>query len=213
MLALLIDTSTERGMVAVVDNDALLFHVELPFGHQHSKHLLPTIEEALKQTGLKLPQLTFIGLGVGPGSYTGIRMGASVAKTLAFAAQLPLVGVSTLKEFIPDTNGPFAVMLDARISGVYLLTGVCQDGKVQYDSDPRACTLEEASKILQTIDLVVTPNKKRLETLWKAPPWKWLETGPNPLLMANHALQNYEAGLFSTDSSVELLYLRPWARS
>ena len=123
MPALLIETGTERGMTAIVDGEAILFHAILPLGYHNSRYLLPEIEKGLQQLNLAVKNLQYIACGQGPGSYTGIRVGATVAKSLAFACKLPLIGISTLQTFVPDKEGAFAVLIDAKIGGVYMIKG------------------------------------------------------------------------------------------
>ncbi len=121
MVALLIDTATERGIVALFDREKLLLSYELPIGLQNSLTLMPTVQKALQEAGLTFQELSLLVAGVGPGSYTGIRVGAVVVKTLSFALQKPLVGVSTLSGLIPAQDGRFAALMDAKIGGIYLL--------------------------------------------------------------------------------------------
>ena len=123
MLTLLIEASTERGMIAILDKENILFHEELPFGYNNSKYLLPTIEKALHVTNLSVKQLSTIAVGIGPGSYTGIRIAAATAKALSYACKIPLVGICTLEGFVPNRDGSFATIIDAKISGTYLIKG------------------------------------------------------------------------------------------
>lgn len=212
MLTLLIDTSTERGIVALLKNLTVLFHEELPVGYSGSQFLLPTIERGLEQTRLKLNQLNLIAVGVGPGSYTGMRIGAMVAKSFTYACQLPLTGVCSLKGFVPQEDGPFAVLVDAKLSGVYLLTGKKIGNEIEYTSEPSICSIAELGTHLTSLHTLITPNAIRLKPLiqshYPKQQWKWMELAPNPIQMAlisNHQMQQ---GHFSRDGTLELLYLR-----
>ncbi len=106
MLTLLIETSTERGLIALFDETTALFQVDLPFGYNNSKYLLPMLKQELKESSHTLDQIALVAVGIGPGSYTGIRIGATVAKTLSFAQKLPLIGICSLEGFIPNRDGP-----------------------------------------------------------------------------------------------------------
>ena len=88
-MILLIETSTERGLIAIGSKNQILFEKALPFGFNNSTHLIPTIDEALSKLQIKISDLQGIAVGIGPGSYTGIRIGAAAAKTLSFACRLP----------------------------------------------------------------------------------------------------------------------------
>ncbi len=208
MLILLIETSTERGLVAILDGLNILFHRSLPFGYQNSKMLLATIDEGLKAVGKQLTEFTFIGVGVGPGSYTGIRVGAIVAKSLSYAAAVPLVGVCSLETFMPLQNGLFATMIDAKIGGIYLIKGKKDSDQITYLSEPQILSITDAMPILEDVKQIITPNALRLKALWKEIHWAWQELSPDPIHFAKRAILKFEKGQFSRDSSLELLYLR-----
>src|SRR5262245_51524685 len=102
MRTLILDTATERGVAAFIENGKERFSIELPFGLQNSHHLLPELERAMNENAITWEQIELIGVGIGPGSYTGIRIGTMVAKTLAYSFKIPLVGICTLDGFLPD---------------------------------------------------------------------------------------------------------------
>ncbi|MFI5333967.1 MAG: tRNA (adenosine(37)-N6)-threonylcarbamoyltransferase complex dimerization subunit type 1 TsaB [Chlamydiales bacterium] len=88
MTALLIETSTQDAAIALLEKKDLLTHVPLPGNKELSKLLIPGIQQLLR-TGKKLD---YIAVGIGPGSYTGTRVGVTVAQTLSFALKIPLIG-------------------------------------------------------------------------------------------------------------------------
>lgn len=199
MVKLLLDTSTERGMVAFLKDSQLIFHRELPFGYYNSTLVVPTIQEALQQTGLLLADFKTIVAGVGPGSYTGIRVGASIAKTLAYVCRLPLVGVCSLQGLVPTYEGSFAAVVDAKMGGVYLITGMRKGDSVVFDSETQVCAIPDAQERLKHIDYVITPNATRLRTLLQAPVWQ--ERSPCPIQMGQSATKPFE-----------LSYLKRWEK-
>lgn len=212
MPALFLDTATERGFVAIAERDQILFSAQLPFGLQNSQFLLPEINKGIKDSGLVISDLSFIAVGVGPGSYTGIRVGATVAKTLAFACNIPLIGVCTLNVFIPEKDGFFAALIDAKIGGVYLQKGNMQQGSVQYVSTPMICSLMDAGDLLKDIEIIVTPNaaqiRSRLEGVCKNCRWIWQERDPSIKQMGAVAWEKFGKKEFSADGHIDLLYLR-----
>jgi tRNA threonylcarbamoyladenosine biosynthesis protein TsaB len=212
MTSLLIETSTDRGLLAILEKDRLLYQAPFPLGHSPSQKLIPELEQGLKLTGLSIPDLTYIAVGSGPGSYTGIRVGAITAKTLAFAARIPLVGVCTLKAFIPPTEGPFVAAIDAKIGGVYLIQGKRSSTGVMYHSTPALVPFDEAADILQSARVIVTPNAKGLRSKYAASSsrqsWNWLEVGPDPFHLNQLAQQEWRQGHYSKEGKLELLYLR-----
>jgi tRNA threonylcarbamoyladenosine biosynthesis protein TsaB len=211
MLNLCLETSTERGFVSLFDGVSQLFYEELPFGHQNSTHLLPMIHKAISTCGLSPKQLQFISTGIGPGSYTGIRVGAITAKALAYALNIPVIGICSLDGFVPDEDGDFAALIDAKIGGVYLQCGT-KKGSQLISQPPEVCELEKAGMVLDGVQIALTPNAKilkpKLDALYPNLGMQWQEMSPNPSRMTKLALEKYEKGEFSTDSRLELLYLR-----
>ena len=119
MKLLVLDTSTEYCSAALwLEGRVLAFRVLAE--QRHSSLLLPMVDELLRESGLTLRQLDGIGYGAGPGSFTGLRIACAVTQGLAFGADLPVVGVSTL-ESIAEQAGADQVLtvLDARMAEVY----------------------------------------------------------------------------------------------
>ena len=206
MRGIVFDTCTERGVLAIVDGTTVIFQALLPFGLQNAQLLLPKLHEGLSETQLSLNALDYIAVGVGPGSYTGIRVGATAAKTLAYACQLPLIGICTLDAFVPDREGPFAVVIDAKIGGVYMQTGIQQKGSLEKTSGPLICAVDEAVKRLQGIPTLVTPNAEKIRPKFEpAFSGHWIETAPSCQRLANLAQTQLKAG---NTKPFELLYMR-----
>jgi tRNA threonylcarbamoyladenosine biosynthesis protein TsaB len=212
MLTLLIETSTERGVVAILEGLKLISKIELPFGLSNSSYLLPAIENQSHTHRLTIKDFQLIVVGVGPGSYTGIRVAATTAKSLAYASRLPLIGVCSLEGFTPENEGPFAALIDAKIGGAYLLKGMMQKGKCSYSVAPAVFPLEKLQVELQDITTIVTPNSKiiktKLEELFPDSNWKWEECCPNPIQIVATGIYKFENGIASDVNSLELLYLR-----
>jgi len=119
MKLLVLDTSTEWCSAALWLDGRILARRVLA-EQRHSSLLLPMIDELLRESSLTLRQLDGIGYGAGPGSFTGLRIACAVTQGLAFGADLPVVGVSTL-ESIAEQTGATQVLtvLDARMAEVY----------------------------------------------------------------------------------------------
>ncbi len=92
-------------------------------GVRHSAALTPMIEALLKKAGWKMAELDVIAVGVGPGSFTGLRVGVATAKILGYVLGKKVVGISSLeavaREALGGTDGKVSVALDARRSQVY----------------------------------------------------------------------------------------------
>lgn len=212
MISLIIETSTERGIVALFKNDELIFEGKLPFGLQNSKSLFPEIVKAFALTNLSPSDLKYIVAGIGPGSYTGIRVGAMTAKTFGFALNIPLIGICSLNGFVPEEDGHFASVMDARIGGVYLQEGVKKGDSVTWLTKPMLVPLNEAMELLKDIKILVTPSssllKSKFENLAKNNEWNWIETDPFSPQIYLEAKEKYENKEFLHDQQLDLLYLR-----
>lgn len=119
MKLLALDTSTEYCSAALWLDGAVLARRVLA-GQQHSSLLLPMVDELLREADLSLRRLDGIAFGAGPGSFTGLRIACAVTQGLAFGADLPVVGVSTLESIAEQTGAERVLtVLDARMAEVY----------------------------------------------------------------------------------------------
>ena len=117
-----IDTSTPIGSVALIDDDNLVAEHTLNIVQAHSSRLMPAIDTVLKWSDITAADLDACAVGVGPGSFTGIRIGVATIKSLCYALDKPIVGVSTLEAVAYNlrwTNGVICPLFDARRSEVY----------------------------------------------------------------------------------------------
>lgn len=97
MLVLAIETSGPIGSVALCQHDAPLAEQTLELGRKHAQSLVPAIRHALDGCSRSPRDVGLLAVSIGPGSYTGLRVGVTCAKTLAYAASCPLVAVDTLR--------------------------------------------------------------------------------------------------------------------
>ena len=104
MTILALDTSNKTLSVAVELTDGTIIEQTIENTLQHSVLLMPTIEAIFKEAGITAKDLTKVVVAEGPGSYTGLRIGVTVAKTLAKSLGIPLVGVSSLDVFLPNLS-------------------------------------------------------------------------------------------------------------
>lgn len=120
---LAIDTSTENCSVAlVIDNHYYVRREVAP--RDHTKKILPMVDQVLKEAGVSLAELDALAFGRGPGSFTGVRIGIGIAQGLAFGADLPMIGISTLAAMAQGSYRTcgvthVATAIDARMSEVY----------------------------------------------------------------------------------------------
>ena len=122
MLVMGIDTSTMQGGVALLSGQGVISEYTLNIKATYSERLLPLIERALQDAGITLGHVEGFAVAVGPGSFTGLRIGLSTAKGLVVAGGQPLVGVSTLEAMawtLPFCAHQVCPILDARKGEVY----------------------------------------------------------------------------------------------
>lgn len=162
MKALAIDTSTDALVLAAVSGSARVSLV-LRKGLQHSPSLMPLVESLLAELGMGAGDLELIGCSVGPGSFTGIRIGLATAKGISFARSTPLVGVTTLdalaRPFAFHEGDLFAV-LDARKGNLYA-AGYRGGTRI---SDYLDIPPEELRAMLSRADrpLLVSPDREKV---------------------------------------------------
>ena len=122
MIWLGIETANAPLSVAVVKDDVVLAEVVQNIKLTHSVGAMPAVEELLKKAGLKPADLDAIAVSEGPGSYTGVRIGVTIAKTLAWTLQKPLVGISSVEVLASNgqlSNSVVCALFDARRQHVY----------------------------------------------------------------------------------------------
>ena len=132
MLTIAIDTSNTTLSIALVEDNQILYEIIETTKNDHSRRLMPAIDRMFKQTQRFPKDLDLISVAKGPGSYTGVRIGVTVAKTLAWTLKKPLVGVSSLEILARNLyeEGYVVPLFDARRQSVF--AGV-YDGKT-YES-------------------------------------------------------------------------------
>jgi len=131
MPALILDTSTSLAVLALITEEGglLASHV-YPHENHLSATLLSSVNSFLEQHNLELKDLHYIAVGNGPGSYTGTRVGASVAASWAFALCIPLVPFCSLLAFLPIQEGPFISLRAAKGGSHFFITGSLANGKL-----------------------------------------------------------------------------------
>lgn len=116
-----IETSTQAGSIALIDSDRVLGEFFLNLGPVHSEKLIPMLDRLLGEAGMAKERIEGVAVSIGPGSFTGLRVGLSTAKGLAFSLGIPLVGVSSLETLAMNifTNLSICSIIDARKKEVF----------------------------------------------------------------------------------------------
>jgi tRNA threonylcarbamoyladenosine biosynthesis protein TsaB len=119
-MILSIDTCLGASSVAVIDGERVLAARSEPMTRGHQERIGIIAREAAAEAGVAFTDLARIGVTVGPGSFTGLRVGLAFAKGLATALSIPCVGVTTLEALAYGAEGFVAAVLDARMGQVYI---------------------------------------------------------------------------------------------
>ncbi|HGE73221.1 TPA: tRNA (adenosine(37)-N6)-threonylcarbamoyltransferase complex dimerization subunit type 1 TsaB [Candidatus Poribacteria bacterium] len=122
MIVLGIETATMTGGLALIDEEKLISEYTLNMKTTHSSRLMPALDWILKDASLDKNQINGIAISIGPGSFTGLRIGLATAKGLAMGLNIPLVTVPTLDALANNaTYSPYQIcpVLDARKKEVY----------------------------------------------------------------------------------------------
>ncbi|TSJ64345.1 tRNA (adenosine(37)-N6)-threonylcarbamoyltransferase complex dimerization subunit type 1 TsaB [Starkeya sp. 3C] len=148
MLILAIDTALEACSAALhdTDTDTTRAVVREPMARGHAEALIPIVEKVLDEAGLEIADLDAFAVTVGPGSFTGLRVGIAAARGFGLATGKPVIGLPTLAVLAApllaeDDNVPVAAAIDARHGNVYLQV-IGPSGRVLVS--PRAMAVKDA---------------------------------------------------------------------
>lgn len=153
MKILALETSAKAVSAAITEDGKVLASGYQDTGLTHSRTLMPIVEHLFQNTGLAVSQIDAVAVAAGPGSFTGIRIGVSAAKGLAFAADKPAVGVSTLAAMarnVAFADGLVICAMDARRSQIYNALFAAEGGALTRLTPDRAIALEELAEELRS---------------------------------------------------------------
>lgn len=151
MLILAIDSTATVASVALVKDGATLAQYTVNAGNTHSVTLLPMIEHMLKITETDLSKIDLFACSVGPGSFTGVRIGCATVKGLAHATDKPCVGVSTLEALANNLCGVGGIIcpcMNARRGQVYTAIFEDCDGEIKRLTPDMAIPVTELAEML-----------------------------------------------------------------
>jgi len=158
MLILAFEASAKAASVALLKDGALVSQYSQCTALTHSRTLLPMAEDMLKNAELSIKDVDMIAVAHGPGSFTGIRIGVSTVKGLAWAADKPCVGVSTLEAMAwhgLSAGGYICPVMDARRSQVYNAIFKIEDGRPVRVTEDRPIALSELADEVRALNAPV----------------------------------------------------------
>ncbi len=121
MKLLALSTSGPLPSAALFSDGALVYEALGQGGKTHSETLMPLVEQALSAAGLMPDQVDVFAADIGPGSFTGVRIGVCAANAMAMAKERPVVGVSSLRALLHGLRGPSCALLDCRNGNGYAM--------------------------------------------------------------------------------------------
>lgn len=152
MPILAIDTATMVSSVAVADKDRLLAELTVQTRLTHSETLLPHVEQVLKMAGVEKAALDGVAVSLGPGSFTGLRIGLAAAKAIAYGLDIPIFGIPTTEALAwhyPVQGVAVVPFIDAQKGNVYSAVYQWQDDGFEEISPVQVYTLQGALELCE----------------------------------------------------------------
>lgn len=211
MRLLAIETSTLAGGVALLDGERVIGEYLLDVRVTHSERLMPALDRLLKDAGWTTGSLEGLAVAVGPGSFTGLRIGLSAAKGLAWARGIPVAAVPTLDAMaalVPFASLPVCPVLDARKGEVYCALFRWDGGAMRREWDDEALALETLAARLTEPTLLLGDGAAAVPSPYArlAPPHRRL---PSAAAVGVLGLARFSAGQVVSAAELSPFYLRP----
>ncbi len=233
MKILSIDTSSSICSVAILEDTKIIKEMHNFSEKEHSETLMPMIDELFKTTNLSLDNIGLIACSVGPGSFTGIRIGIATVKAFADAKNIPVVGVNSLEAMAylgvaQKGDGEFVSILDARNDNVYFAIYKMKKGQFSIYKNPEAMQISEAITYIDNLKLpiyflgdIVNADLARIEQLYLSRvsiekansedvnKHEYLtNVGSLAIGVALAGLNRYKNGIYGNSNSLTPMYLR-----
>ena len=233
---ILIETSTALCSTALLEGDAITASRMSDTPRAHASMTAPFIKEMLDERGLRVQDCDAVCLSMGPGSYTGLRVGSSTAKGLCFGAGIPLLAVGTLdvlaaqamEEGLPNGCKYIVPMIDARRMEVYTavysadgqrltniepriiesIDSIVPDAPSVILSDPSVILSECEESLSTSVTLFIGDGASKCEPVLAGPGRFFRQECPRASAMKAPALREYAAGAFRNTAYFEPFYLK-----
>ena len=212
-----IDTATPYLALGIVEENKVLSEIRFDARQAHAQLLTSSIDKILKDADLELKDLDGIALSIGPGSFTGLRIGLAMAKGLCFASGIPLISVPTLDALVYfNLSAPFPLvpLLDAKKNEAYAAVYDTRNGILKRVSDYWVLALEKlVAKIPEEV-IFLGPGlevfRERLKKLYKGNPHfvEGEKNLPSGTAVAFLGLEKLKRSEFEDIEKAEPVYLR-----
>ncbi len=219
MIILAFDSTAKSASVAVTEDRRLLGLYNIDNGLTQSELLLPMAENLMKNLKLSFDDIGLLTCAVGPGSFTGVRIGVSLVKGIAFSKNIPCVSVSTLDalaESMRGIDGIIVPCMDARRSQVYTATYRSHNGVLEKLTEDRAMSISDLKEELKSFGEKIYITGDGYGTVMKLLGDSTLDLRATPELLINEnaysiakcAFTKYEMGEAVSDLEIAPTYLR-----
>jgi tRNA threonylcarbamoyladenosine biosynthesis protein TsaB len=212
---LLLESSTTNCSVGLAKDDKLIAHMEANEGYSHSENMAAFAKEVLEQGAIEFTDLDAIAVGKGPGSYTGLRIGVSLAKGIAFASEIPIISLESLEviaaacEHKAQSDDLIIPMTDARRMEVY---SAIYDSNLKRLNDIEATILDDSSfeeNLKAHRCIFCGDGSTKFKEICKHPNAVFVDAiFPSVQFMSKLAFKKFEDGAFEDTAYFEPYYLK-----
>lgn len=162
MNCLIVDSSTKNLYISIIYDNKLVFEKYIAGKNDHAKNIVATIDEGLKENNMTVDCLDRVICGIGPGSYTGVRMAVTVCKMISSFKKIDLYTISTLKLISSGYSGICKVMIDARRNNAFAM--VFDYNKSQYVLKEGLYSYDELSSY--EADCIITDDDIKVDAFF-----------------------------------------------
>lgn len=213
---ILIETSTALCSAALAEDGKILSYKE-DDGRRHASMLAPLIESILKENGISVKDCDAVGVSMGPGSYTGLRVGVSTAKGLCFGSGIPMLAVGSLDALVwgaldgnrvPDGCKYIIPMIDARRMEVYAATFDCQGQQLTETAPVIIDENSFAKELSEGPVLFIGDGAAKCAEVIKSPNAHFVSACPDAKGICKPIFEEYKEKRFKDIAYFEPLYLK-----
>ncbi|NGX63843.1 MAG: tRNA threonylcarbamoyladenosine biosynthesis protein TsaB [Candidatus Anoxychlamydiales bacterium] len=207
MKALIIDTSLEISHIILLQDYEIIYFKKFE-NVNLSKELFTNLEKILHDTKTDISTLKYIAASIGPGSFTSLRVGATIAKTFSYAKNIPLISFTSMQAFRPHFDTKFIVAFDAKSEGIFIIEAEEINEKINYLSKPKLMNIEEATALIEKTKIVITPHIDILKEKFEIFKNKFQKRSFDPHLLIDVTNNLFSNKKFEDINNFKLLYLR-----